>query len=296
MLNYLFYICAMANHYDKIIKENFDVLLPQLLRTVLGIELPLLQDLNHKFQVTLEREMDSLKRVCHKDISLDYGLHWEVHGKDEDLRYRMLQYHALFLQRHKLPLKQFVIYLGNKKPKQIVKNVIETDGLSFSFTVVTLNSISKDLFLQSETPEGVILAILADFGKEQPEVVIRQILERLINLTEQSAVIEKYQRQLQILARLRKFETITQKQIEVMPIHYEIETDGLYLAGLEKGIEKGIEKGLEKGKEEGLEKGKTELIMVFIKKNPDWSDEQISDLFEVGLSFVARIRKQLTFA
>ena len=36
-----------------------------------------------------------------------------------------------------------------------------------------------------------------------------------------------------------------------MTIHYDIETDGLYLEGLEKGIEKGIEKG----RKEGLEKG-----------------------------------------
>ena len=29
-----------------------------------------------------------------------------------------------------------------------------------------------------------------------------------------------------------------------MPIHYEIETDELYLEGIEKGIEQGIEKGI----------------------------------------------------
>jgi hypothetical protein len=39
-----------------------------------------------------------------------------------------------------------------------------------------------------------------------------------------------------VLSRLRKIETITKTEVEAMTIHYDIETDGLYLEGLEKGI------------------------------------------------------------
>jgi hypothetical protein len=39
------------------------------------------------------------------------------------------------------------------------------------------------------------------------------------------------------LSRLRKVELIALKEIEAMNIHYDIETDGLYLQGVEKGIE-----------------------------------------------------------
>ncbi len=38
-------------------------------------------------------------------------------------------------------------------------------------------------------------------------------------------------------------EIIVQTQVEAMTIHYDIETDGLYLQGIEKGIEEGIEEG-----------------------------------------------------
>jgi predicted transposase YdaD len=46
---------------------------------------------------------------------------------------------------------------------------------------------------------------------------------------------------------LRKMELIVKTEVEAMTIHYDIETDGLYLQGKEEGIERGIEKGIEKG-------------------------------------------------
>jgi hypothetical protein len=43
----------MANKYDKIIKENFEELLPSLFRIALNLELPRLVDLKDRFHVTL---------------------------------------------------------------------------------------------------------------------------------------------------------------------------------------------------------------------------------------------------
>ena len=40
-----------------------------------------------------------------------------------------------------------------------------------------------------------------------------------------------------ILSRLRKMELIVKNQVEAMTIHYDIETDGLFLQGIEKGDE-----------------------------------------------------------
>jgi hypothetical protein len=45
-------------------------------------------------------------------------------------------------------------------------------------------------------------------------------------------------KQLIVLSRLRKYEMIAKTEIEAMPLHYNIETDGLYPEGIEKGIEK----------------------------------------------------------
>jgi hypothetical protein len=115
-------------------------------------------------------------------------------------------------------------------------------GVEYNFLVIDLKRIPKDVFLQSDTPEAVLLAILADFGADKPEKVIRQILQKVQKLIGRIPRLEKYQRQLQVLSRLRKLEISVKKEIERMPIHYEIETDGLYLEGVEKGVEIGVEK------------------------------------------------------
>jgi hypothetical protein len=212
-----------------------------LLQEVLGLELPKLVDLKDKFQTTLEREMDNLKLVKHEDPLDNYGLHWEFQTNDADLCSRNLLYFALFLDRHKLPLKQFVIYLGDDPPKKILNNEYDFDNLKYNFEVIIFKQLPKDLFLQAKPPEVVILAILADFGKDQPEKVVRQILQNLQKIVGKVPRLKKYQQQLQVLSRLRKLSGITKIEIEAMPFHYEIETDALYLEGIEKGIEKGIE-------------------------------------------------------
>ncbi len=73
-----------------------------------------------------------------------------------------------------------------------------------------------------------------------------------------------------------------------MPIHYDIETDDLFLAGLEKGIEKGLETGVAKGVE--LHQHDTVVRMI---ESARFSDEEIAGLAGVTLSFVRKIRKGL---
>ena len=234
----------MPNDYDKIIKENFEPLLPHLLRKILGLELPKLEDLKDKIQITTEREMDNLKKVVHDNPLEDFGLHWEIQSADEDMRARNLLYYGIFYQKYGIPLHQVVIYVGNEKAKNILNNTLSIKGLELNFTVVDLKSIPKDVFLQSNTPEEVILAILCDFGQDQPVAVIRQILQHLMQLVGRVPRLKKYQNQLAVLSRLRKLQKPTINEIKSMPIHYDIATDELYLEGIEKGIEKGIEQGL----------------------------------------------------
>jgi hypothetical protein len=83
----------------------------------------------------------------------------------------------------------------------------------------------------------VILAILCDFEEDQPTQVVRQILQNLHKICRKSPRLKKYQQQLLILARLRKMELIVKTEVEAMTIHYDIETDGLYLEGIEKGTQ-----------------------------------------------------------
>jgi hypothetical protein len=134
----------------------------------------------------------------------------------------------------------------------------------------------KEVFLHSDTPEEVVLAILCDFGADQPEQVIRQILQHLLKLIGRVPRLKKYQQQLQVLSRLRKLEIPTKKEISAMPIHYEIEQDGLYLEGIEKGIEKHQHDTVVRGLQAGV-----------------LSLEMIANLAGVSLEYVLKIQKEL---
>lgn len=82
------------------------------------------------------------------------------------------------------------------------------------------------------------------------------------------------------LSRLRKLHPISLKEIQAMPIHYDIETDDLFLAGLEKGLEKGVEK----------QQYDTVVRMI---KTGRFQDEEIAGIAGVTLSFVRKTRKEL---
>jgi len=231
----------MANNYDRVFKENIESLLLPLLRKILGLNPPKLVPVDAKMQVTQEAEMDNIRRVVHDRPELDYGLQIEFHITDEDLRRRNLLHYALFHNITGLPLRQIVIYGGIGKPNHINQTQLSLSGLNLAFEVIVLKQIPKEQFLNSSIPEEIVLAILCDFGEDQPAHVVRQILQNLQKALRKSSRIKKYQKQLLILSRLRKMEIIVKSQVEAMTIHYDIETDGLYLQGLEEGREEGIE-------------------------------------------------------
>ncbi len=260
----------MANSYDRIFKENIESLQLHLLRKILGINPPKLAPIDAKMQVTQEAEMDNIRRVVHENSSLDYGLQIEFHVSDEDLRKRNFLHYALFHQITSLPLRQVVIYGGMEKGTQIKKNHLTLSGIDLQFEVIVLRKIPKELFLNSKVPEEVILAILCDFGEDSPDQVVESILATLANILKRANPIKKYQKQLLILSRLRKMELIVKTKVEAMTIHYDIETDGLYLQGVEEGIEQGIELGIEKGVEQGIELEKREFIQTL------WSLQEFS--------------------
>ena len=85
--------------------------------------------------------------------------------------------------------------------------------------------------LNSDKPEEIIIAILADFGKENSEVVIKSILEKVKNLPIDKSKIRKTVVQLEVLSNLRKLQSQIIKYIVNMPIPYNLEEDIRYQQG-----------------------------------------------------------------
>lgn len=266
----------MAQSYDKIFKENIGEFFLTLSEKYLGIRIAKSQELKDKLQTTLEREADFL-RLIQDETGKQLILHLEFQTQNEkNMVYRMQEYFAILQKKHQLPIRQFVIYISDKE--MTMTTTLPKEEVYTGFEVLNLQKISYQKFLQSDIPEEIILAILANFEKEEVEKVLQQIIKSLGRTGQEQLKLEKYIRQITVLSRLRNLSELTEKIVEKMAWTYDIETDAFYKRGLEKGMEKGMEKSNIKGIQNAL---KQQVLTV----------AQIADLFEVEEAFVLKIQK-----
>ncbi|MEM6632640.1 MAG: hypothetical protein AAF694_23410 [Bacteroidota bacterium] len=226
----------MAKQYDKIIQENLESLIDSILSQILQLNFLKKEKLERKHQVTIEREIDYLAKVIDHEGE-EFLLHIEFQTQNEpDMAFRKAEYKAILQKEYKLPVKQFVIYMGNSPlnmPNQLPINFeINT------FELVDLKSYSTNDLLSSNFPEVIIMALLGDFNGVSPDQVFLKIFSKLQKLCPDHIRLSKYLIQLGVISRLRKLEGKFLEILETMPVTYNIEEDQIYLKGIEKGIEK----------------------------------------------------------
>ncbi len=260
----------MAQDYDKIFKENIEEIILPLAKKLLNIDPEGLEEIKDDLQYTIERKPDFLKKVIHKDSTKDYILHIEFQVKDEpEMIYRMLEYYALLLRDHKIKLKQYVFYIGEGKSKMPIS--IKHEKLDFSFEVISMQLIDYHKFLDSSKPEEVILAILADFGKEETQTAITTIVKKIMQITEPNLQQSKYVRQLEILSRLRELQEQIIKSLEIMALTYDIRGDIRF----------------KQGKQETLVENIKGLISI------ELSFEKIAKALNVSIDFIEEVAKSM---
>jgi predicted transposase/invertase (TIGR01784 family) len=202
----------------------------------------------------------------------------------------MQEYFGLLRRKYAMPVKQFVIYLGQKASR--MQTALTPDEIFEGFSLQSLRDYSYANLLASDIPEEIILAILTDFKDKKPEDIIRSILFKLREISGEEITLRKYIKQLSVLARLRNLTRDTYKQIKDMGLTYDITNDYLYQEGVTKGIEKGIEKGMEKGIEKGMEKGKKEMIIRMLK-DKTLSADKIAGFAQVSVDYVKAVAREL---
>ncbi len=285
-------VTSMNQHqdYDKIFKENIEKIGISILNKICGITVENIENITATLPKTIERRADFIKIGVEKLTNEKTIYHIEfqsnVHLK---MGKRKLLYYALLHDKYELPIRQFVIYLG--EGNWTAPTVIKHSHLEFRYEVICINSIDYQLFIQSDKPEEIILAILADFKKEDKSTVIKNIIESLHNKTKNTQKFQKFILQLEILSNLRNLQTQIVKQISAMPITFDIKKDIRYQQGIEEGIEQGIEEGKEKGIEIGVEKHVNQSIKQAHKKSI--SAEQIAYFLDLPLKEVLKRMKEM---
>jgi hypothetical protein len=264
-----------SSQYDKIFKENIEAVISSIMQNVLEITAISMEELPDDIQHTKERKPDTLKKIT-DDKGNTFVLQIEFQVKDEDeMVYRMGEYYFMLERKYKLPVKQFVIFLGADNPKMPTE--LDRERLKFSYPLVSLSSLDYHIFLNSNKPEEIILGILANFKGENPENALKQILVRVKETTKGDFSLNRYFNQLRVLAQLRNLELNLKNAMDSIAEFIKEERDVLYLRGQEKA----------------RQEEKTRFITFLIQEGSRTFD-QIADIAGAKVDFVKSVQRQLT--
>ncbi len=273
--------------YDKILKENVGEFFMSLSKKYLGLDIVKSEELKDKLQTTLEKEADFL-RTIQTASGEQFILHLEFQTANEkDMIYRMQEYFAILQKKSKLPIKQFVIYLGQEP--LTMRSKLSAEEIFTGFEVKNLAKLDYQTVLDSDIPEEIMLALLCDFQKEEAKAVLGKIIERLQELSKDQITLQKYIRQILLLSRLRNLTALTTQKLKDMALVYDIEKDALYKEGEEVGLKKGEEVGLKKGEIKGALRKTIQGVKKALEKKR-FTLEEIADVFDVTEDFVLKVQ------
>lgn len=255
----------MANEYDKVLRESFKCPKFKLLKQLLQVEAVGVKPVPPKTQQTiLEWEADTVLEVTPAEGE-PFILHMEWQStNDPRMAFRMARYDLLLCESYRKKVMGVVIYVGEKP--MTMENNFESFGLHYTCPMIDIRDISPDVFLSSDDPGEVVLAILA--GRENTHDVIRRILHKLHMLTagDVASFAEKL-KHLELLAQLRgpQLEEILIKEEENMPINIDIRKDLRFKQGMAEGKQEGKLEGRLEGKLEGKKEDAVKMLEMGIQ-------------------------------
>ncbi len=261
-----------GNQYDKIFKENIQAVIPSIMQNILKITAVSSEKLPDDIQHTKERKADVLEKIT--DIHGNtFVLQIEFQLADElEMVYRMGDYYLMLERKYKIPVEQFVIFIGDGVPKMPTK--LQRPRMNFEFPLITFSELDYESFLKSDKPEEIILAILANFKQEKPENAIKKIIQRIEETSDGDFSLKRYFNQLRILAQLRNLELKLKEIImDNVAKYIDEKKDVAYLIGFDKG---------------------KETFVAYLLKEANRTLDQIAEIAEVSVEFVRFVKQKLS--
>jgi len=229
---------------DIVSKEIIKSILKELAHTLFGLNINNIELVDEEFERVEARRADIValadkEKVLHIEIQSSY---------DKLMPIRMLRYYADIKSRFlNYPIYQYVVYLG----KGNLKNSLNDVGIKYSYNLIDMKKIDCEVFLNSNKPEDLVLAILCDFKNKNPKNVVKYIIDRLISITDENG-FKKFMLVLEEFSELRDLKEVVKESEMFITNKVKFEDLPSYEIGMEKGFEKGMEKGMEKGIEKGV--------------------------------------------
>jgi hypothetical protein len=218
--------------YDKVFRENMEGTLPDVIKDVLRLHIVKSEEIQDDVQHTKERKPDLLKRV-EDDQGKVFILHIEYQRDNEkNMAFRMAEYSIMLQRKYRLPVTQFVIYIGAGKPNMPMR--IRNKYLHFWYNLLTFSEIDYQVFLNSDKIEQKMLAILGDLQIEDTEMILQQIVQEIENKGIGELEQGRYLKQLRVLMQLRNLDRESIKNMALTGKIFKEEKDILYIRGEHK--------------------------------------------------------------
>lgn len=261
-----------SSQYDKVFKENIEAVISSIMQNLLGITAVSMEELPDDIQHTKERKPDVLKKVTdNQGNTFVLQIEFQV-ANDDEMIHRMLDYKGMLIRKYKLPTYQYVIFLGKGKSKMTTE--LQNIDLQFKYNLLAINTVDYKTFLNSNQPEEVVLAILASFDKETPEIALKQIISRLEETTIGDLELKRYFKQLRILAQLRKLEQkLKDIVMDSIAKYIDEEKDVAFLVGFDKA---------------------KEAVVSNLLLQTDFGIDKIANLTNVTIEFVKKVKQKLS--
>jgi len=209
--------------YDRVLKNIFGNIAEPILGRLFGLQIEAIEQMPEKLLLIEERETDFsiLARAGTNDKHL---IHFEFQLRDSnEIRLRLPVYQSILHYKYKLPVWQFVLYLGKRNPKYLMQyhryTVIDastgTERITeiMPYTVIHLKGIEYETFLNSDKWQMVVLSVLCNFGKKSAEVVSKEIVQRLMNLSKNEEELDNSLLNLRILSQAHNLQALIIKTI-----------------------------------------------------------------------------------
>ena len=284
-----------GNQHDKIIKESIEETMYFILKTFANIEVLKSKNLPTEIQQTQERKPDFLKLIT--DTSgVERIVHLEFHVKDEaDISYRAFETCAMMKRkRPHLDMFQIIIYMGEKPAEKILA---EHSGSQYSYKVKLIQFINTpvEVFLKSESAAEILLGVLGDFGDKSAEVVLPQLIEKVLKYSKTDLERLKFLQHLRIFGKLRNFEQLINKIMENTIAYFGLkdEDDYMYKKGAEAQRKESLRKEI--AAMQRLERSQRFTVIELLDA-ATLTEEQIKKVFEVTSDFIQVIKNDLLAA
>jgi hypothetical protein len=259
--------------YDNVLKKTFSRVYQSIIQKLLGLDVRNVVKIPTSFSRTKEKRSDFAIKVSRPNEK-PHIVHVEFQSEnDKNMDKRELGYYGDYYWEYNLEIIQYVIFLG--KGKLTMPTEIKHKNLNFKYNIIVMNQIDVELFLKSDNPHEIILAVLCKFERKDAPKIIAQILEKLKLKVANERELHEHVTDLEILSGLRNLQPQTKKEVEKMPIIYDLRKDIRFKEGREEGL---------------TEKARTSAIRML---RDGVSNKKIAEFLDIPLDFILQIQKEL---